>query len=57
MELNEMKEIIEEALNRVTAVGLSLGIDLMNLAELLAQQFEEMGVDIVRAAQTGEVQP
>lgn len=57
MDANQMKEILTEALGRVEAVGITLGLDMLNLATTLAEALQEMGIDFVRAASTGEVQP
>lgn len=56
MELDDMTQVLQEALGRVQAVGITLGLDILNLAETLARQLHDMGVDFVRAAATGEVQ-
>jgi hypothetical protein len=57
MDVSDMKDILAEALGRVEAVGITLGLDMLNLAGTLADALKEMGVDFVRAASTGEVQP
>lgn len=56
MEVNEITEIFQGLLTRVEAVGLTIGIDLLGLAQTMASEFKEMGLDIVHAAETGQVQ-
>lgn len=56
MDVNEITGIFEQLLGRVEAVGLTIGIDLLGLAQTMASQFKEMGLDIVRAAETGQAQ-
>jgi hypothetical protein len=56
MDIQEMTNILHEALGRVEAVGLTLGLDLLNLAELLGTQLKDMGIDLVHAAETGQAQ-
>lgn len=47
-------QILNEALSRVTAIGLTLAVDLGELAEVLAKELAEMGYELVEAARTGE---
>ena len=56
MDINEVTQIFEQLLGRVEAVGITLGIDLLGLAQTMASEFKEMGLDVVRAAETGKVQ-
>lgn len=56
MDLSEMTNLLHEALGRVEAVGITLGLDLLNLAEMLGSQLKDMGLDLVHAAETGQAQ-
>jgi len=54
--MENMKDIIGQALGRVQALGLTLGLSIGDLAGTLARELQEMGYELVQAAKTGEVQ-
>lgn len=56
MDINEITDVLKNVLGRVEAVGETLGIDLLGMAESMARELKDMGYDLVRAAETGQAQ-
>jgi hypothetical protein len=54
VDVSEITNIFQQLLGRVEAVGITLGVDLLNMAETMGKELKDMGYDLVQAAETGQ---